>query len=300
MKILISGGTGFIGTHLCNHFLKQNDEVTVLTRNLNRKFIDKVKLVSELDTSQQYDCIINLAGEKLNNKRWSEKFKKIIYDSRIETTKKIISFIENTPIKPKLFLSGSAIGYYGTHKNRIFTEKTISNDSSFSSKLCQVWEQVASKAQEFGVRTIFLRTSIVLGKDGGIIKELFPLFNLNLGSIIGDGNQFMSWIHIDDYISAVQYIIDEPSYIGPINLTSPNVTTNKEFTQTFAKTLNKRQFLVLPKPLIKLIFGQMGKELLLDGQKVYPSKLMDSNFNFKFSNIHNALNDLLNKDKPKN
>lgn len=289
MKILITGGTGFLGKYLCQYFLANNDEVTVLTRYPERNFIPQVKLISKLDHQEYFEIIINLAGEKISNKRWTSSVKEKIYDSRIETTRKIIEYIKETPIKPRILLSGSAIGYYGTHKERIFTEKSITKDLCFPSILCKDWERIALKANKFGVRTVILRTGVVLANDGGMIAELLPSFKLNLGAIIGDGKQFISWIHIDDYLAAIIKIIDSTNIDGPINLTSPHPCTNKEFSEALAIALNKKLFLRLPKFLIKLIFGEMGEKLLLEGQKIYPAKLIDLDFNYKFSRIGEAL-----------
>ena len=295
MKILITGGTGFLGKYLCQYFLANNDEVTVLTRYPEKNFIPQVKLISKLDHQEYFEIIINLAGEKISNKRWTSSVKEKIYDSRIETTKKIIEYIKETPIKPRILLSGSAIGYYGTHKERIFTEKSITKDLCFPSILCKDWERIALKANKFGVRTVILRTGVVLANDGGMIAELLPSFKLNLGAIIGDGKQFISWIHIDDYLAAIIKIIDSTHIDGAINLTSPYPSTNKEFSEALAIALNKKLFLRLPKFLIKLIFGEMGEKLLLEGQKIYPAKLIDLDFNYKFSRIGEALRAICQK-----
>lgn len=294
MKILIAGGTGFIGKHLTKSFIKNGDKVTILTRNLNIKsIIENVEMIDKLDSQNYYDCIINLSGEKINNKKWSETFKKELYDSRINPTKSITDYIENAITKPKLFLSGSAISFYGTHPDRIFTEKSL-NGQNFSSKLCKDWEDIARKAVEFNVRTVFLRTGLVLGKEGGILKEMIPSFKLFLGMSIGSGKQFMSWIHIDDYIKAINYIINEPSISGPVNLVSPNPSTNQVFSETLAKALKTKMLLKMPEFVAKILFGEMAEELLINGQKVYPSKLVDADFNFSYPKLDNALNDLLN------
>lgn len=292
MKILITGGTGFLGKHICQYFLSKNDEITILTRNPNIKFTPEVKLISQLDTQEYFDMIINLTGEKINHKRWNDSTKKEIYDSRIETTRKIIEYIKQTPIKPRIFLSGSAIGYYGTHKERIFTEKSISKGLCFPSKLCKDWEKEALKANEFGVRTIILRTGVVLAKDGGMIAELLPMFNLNLGAVIGDGKQFISWIHIEDYLAALDKIIDSNHIEGPINMCAPNPCTNKELSLALAEALNKKLFIRLPKFFVKLLFGEMGEKLLIEGQKIYPAKLIDLDFDYKFPKIKEALKSL--------
>jgi uncharacterized protein (TIGR01777 family) len=233
MNILITGGTGFIGSALCAHLLKENNKIVILSR-YPEKIKHPIKAIadlSDLQDSDIFDVVINLAGEPIANKRWSDKQKNQIFSSRIDITEKLISYFEKLDNKPKLLISGSAIGYYGVGKTDNIIEEKEGGNNSFSSELCQKWEAVALKAEKLGIRTCLLRTGIVLGKNGGALsKMLFP-FKMCLGGIIGHGKQWMSWIHIDDLTGIILYCINHDNLKGAINGTSPNPVTNKEFTK---------------------------------------------------------------------
>jgi uncharacterized protein (TIGR01777 family) len=210
MKLLIVGGSGFIGQKLCTHFIKNNIKIDVLTRSLNNKKSpdNLVNFINELNPAgSDYDVIINLSGEPLNKNRWNDKVKQNIYNSRIQTTQKIINFIANSSVKPKLLISGSAIGFYGNHPTQIFTEDSPPADDGFTHKLCNDWEKIAKQAAQYGTRVCLLRTGIVLGKEGGALKEMIPPFRLGLGSSLGNGAQWISWIHIDDVVEAIEFLI---------------------------------------------------------------------------------------------
>lgn len=290
MHILITGGTGFIGTALCKQFIKLGFKVSILSRSTSHKQKQLSHIINNLNNiNQYYDVIINLAGEPLNRKRWNEKVKQEIYNSRINTTKQVISFIEKSQVKPKLLISGSAIGYYGSDLYKIFTEESIPTDTGFTNKLCNDWEQTALQASLYGVRICLIRTGIVLGKNGGALKELILPFKFGLGAILGNGKQWMSWIHLDDMVNAIIFLINNDSLHGTFNFTAPTPVTNKDFSKQLAKSLHRPCFLKLPNKIVKLIFGEMGETLLLNGQKVIPTKLIKSGYKFKFQNIAEAL-----------
>lgn len=265
-SLLITGGTGFIGTQLQQHFAQKNIAVTVLKRN---------QLIEG-----HFDAIINLAGHPLNKNRWNEKIKKLIYDSRINTTRHLVDYIKHTEKKPKLLISGSAIGYYDA-------------ENTFTHKLCKDWEEEACKAEQYGVRVCLMRTGIVLGKNGGALATMVPPFKLGLGAQLGNGEQWMSWIHMEDVVNIVDFIIHHPELNGPINFTAPNPVKHKAFVQLLAKTLHRPCLLKFPDGLVKILFGEMGQELLLNGKAILPDKILQTGYNFRFADLTDALRDLL-------
>jgi uncharacterized protein (TIGR01777 family) len=281
-KVVIIGGSGFIGRHLCQKLLKSNNyQVSIFTRNIKTyKIISTESVVDKLDITCHYDIIINLAGEKIDKQRWSKSFKNKLYSSRIDTTEMIISYIKSTNVKPELLISGSAIGFYG---------------GEFSHQLCFNWEQCALQAQQYGVSVALLRTGIVLDSNCGMLKKLLLPFKLGLGTIIGDGTQFMSWIHIRDYINITQLIIDKKCS-GVFNMVSENPVTNHDFSILLAQRLHRPLFLRLPKFLVKLIFGEMGQELMLDSIQVFPEQIAVLGYSFLFPTLDRALADILASD----
>ncbi len=292
MHILISGGTGFIGSQLCKHFLGTGNKISVLTRDISQKtkLPASVRLISELTESDEpYDAIINLAGEPLFKKRWNDKFKETLKNSRISTTQKIIDYIKSAKIKPQVLISGSAVGYYGNSADKIFTENSAPEARGFGHELCRDWEAVAMQAKEIGVRVCISRTGIVFGKNGGALKQMLTPFKLGLGAVLGNGEQWTSWIHMDDMVSAMDFLIQHPELSGPFNLTAPNPVTNKTLTKTLANTLHRPTFLKFPKVFVKILFGEMGEELLLAGQNVIPEKLIKAGFEFKYTSLEPAL-----------
>ncbi len=290
-NFLITGGTGFIGSKLTKELLNDDQNLTILTRNQkllknkqsNLKYVDNISNL-EFD----FDIIINLAGEPISN-RWTQKNKEQIYHSRIEITKKLVEKIIQSKTPPKLFISGSAIGYYGTANDQVFDENSKVNETNlFSQKLCIDWENEAKKAQD-KTRLVLIRTGVVIGKNKGILAKMTPPFKLGLGGKIGSGKQILSWIHIDDEISAINHIINNEEITGEINLPSASPVSNKEFSQILAKTLKRPCFFDMPEFMAKIAFGEMGQELILNGQAVIPQKLLETGYKFKFNTLEDAL-----------
>ncbi len=315
-RYLITGGSGFIGTALIKQLLLENNEVTVLTRNEVKTakhfatLIDaereeyqtknKVKTIASLDEinpDQSFDVIINLAGQGIADKRWNDAIKQQLIDSRIKTTQALYEYIKEATVKPDVFISGSALGYYGiTETDDAIDEEGGSNgatDDSFSSHLCQLWEAEAKNIEALGIRTCYLRTGIVLGKNGGALAKMLPPFKMALGGPIGNGKQWMSWIHLEDIVGLIRFAINNESISGPINGTAPEPVTNKNFTKTLGKTLRRPAIFPMPAFVVKLLFGQMGEELLLAGKQIVPKKMTQAGFQFKYSRLENALKDIL-------
>ena len=291
MNILITGGTGFIGSALCSRLLEENNKIVVLSRH-PEKIKSPIKAIADLNdlkNSDIFDVVINLSGEPIANKRWSDKQKHQIFSSRIDITEKLISYFEKSENKPKLFISGSAIGYYGIDKTDNVIEEKEKGDNSFSSELCQKWEAVALKAEKLGIRTCLLRTGIVLGENGGALSKMLLPFKMCLGGRIGHGKQWMSWIHIDDLIGIILYCINNDNLKGAVNGTSPNPVTNQVFTKTLGVALKRPTIFPMPAIVVKLLMGQMGEELLLAGKKIVPKKALDAGYTFKYKILEEAL-----------
>ena len=311
-RYLITGGSGFIGTVLIKQLLLENHDVTVLTRNevktaqhfaavIGAEREDyqtktNVKTVSSLDAinpDQTFDVIVNLAGQGIADKRWNDEIKQQLIDSRVETTQALYEFIKDTTVKPDVFISGSALGYYGLGETDEAINEEGGTDDSFSSHLCQLWEAEAKNIEALGIRTCYLRTGIVLGKNGGALAKMLPPFKMALGGPIGSGKQWMSWIHLEDIVGMIRFAIDNDTIKGPINGTAPQPVSNKEFSQTLGKVLKRPAIFPMPAFVVKLLFGQMGEELLLSGQKVIPEKLTQAGYQFKYPKLESALKDIV-------
>lgn len=302
MKFLVTGGSGFIGARLCQSLINAGHDVTILTRDKQKtasQFKGKVTLIDSLkETEDYYDVLINLAGESLSNGRWTKNKKKALYSSRLEITQALVDYIARVKQKPQLLISGSAIGYFGSSLTKEFTEEDLPIEKDFAHDLCQKWEDKAGQAKAYGVRVVCLRTGIVLGLDGGALsKMLFP-FTFCLGGKMGDGKQWMSWIHIDDLIGLMMHIINHPVLEGPLNGTAPTPVSNEAFTLALGKVMNRPVIFTLPAFLLKLLLGEMAEMLLLKGQKVIPQKAIQNNYVFQYSNIEEALKNIFDSRKP--
>jgi len=292
--LLITGGSGFIGSRLVPVLSGQGYAVTALTRypeKTARHFnqtVSTIKQLDVLDSSNFYDVVINLAGQGIADKRWTSAIKKQLRESRLLSTQKLIDYLQTTQRKPELLISGSAIGYYGDQGKKNIDEKS-SCGSGFSSKLCLDWEHEAQRAEALGIRTCYLRTGIVLGENGGALSKMLPAFKLGLGGPMGNGQQWMSWIHIDDLIGIILHVINNKDIKGAVNGTAPNPVTNKVFSSTLARVLKRPAFFPMPAFVLKLMLGEMAQELLLSGQRVMPKKMLDAAYDFQYAELEDAL-----------
>ena len=295
MNILITGGTGFIGVELTKFLTNNNCFVTIITRQIDKvttnNSIHFIKSISQINSNAELDIIINLAGAPID-RRWSENYKNILINSRISITKDIIELIKKLKNKPKLLISASGIGYYGVN-NKIPVDEKSSPTDSFTHTLCKIWEEEALKAMRYGVRVCITRLGIVLGKTGGALKKMLPVFKVGIGGKIGHGYQPFSWVHIDDVINIFNFLISNQKLNGIFNVTSPKPVTNKVFTETLGSILKKPTFFTLPPFLIKTIFGEMGNSILLNGLHVIPTKLNEYGYKFQFPIIGLALENIL-------
>jgi uncharacterized protein len=283
MQISMSGATGFIGDTLKNRFLEMGWSVNVINRQ-SLELQDTEFLEQKIEGS---DAVINLAGAPLL-KRWNEHYKQEIYDSRIVTTRKIATAIRYAQRKPRVFISGSAIGIYDSTETH--TEESHGFAEDFMGKVCIDWEHEALEASSF-TRVVLFRTGLVLGKNGGALETMYRPFRLGLGGTIGNGKQAFSWIHATDLINAFLYTIENENLSGPVNAVAPEPTTNYHFTKTFGKVLLQPAILRVPEFGLKLIYGE-GAGAIISGKKVLPGKLLKAGFNFRFPTIEKALVDL--------
>ena len=294
--ILVTGGSGFIGRNLCKMLANSGYQVVALSRSpvIAAKVLPNlVQIIDDLNQlNQPVDIVINLAGEPIADHRWSEKRKEKITQSRIQTSQTLFEYFRHSDKPPAIVISGSAIGYYGggLAGNEPVAEDGAA-DSNFSSQLCSKWENTAQQFENLGSRVCFLRTGIVLGEQGALSK-LLPAFKLGLGGPIASGQQWMPWIHIDDMVKIIVYAIEQ-EITGPINCTAPQPVTNREFAKTLGKVLKRPAIVPMPAVAVRLLFGQMGDELMVQGQCVIPQKLQQQGFEFKYNDLHSALSQLL-------
>lgn len=297
LNILISGATGVIGSALIPFLSTGGHQVKRLVRQ-NPKNNDVLwnPMSAELDSAKLggIDTVIHLAGEHIGRGRWTPEKKRIIVESRTKGTELIAKTAANMNLMPKTLICASAIGYYGDQGECQLTENACCG-GEFISEVCDQWEKAAAPAIDKGIRVIFLRIGIALTPMGGALERLLPTFNLGLGAKIGNGSQYMSWISIDDVIGAIYHVINDEQIQGPINLVSPNPVTNAQFTATLGKVLGRPAAMTIPALAIQLAFGQMGKEVLLSGTRVFPEKLTESGYRFRHPMLESALSHLLGK-----
>ena len=288
MNIAMSGATGFIGSHLSRAFGDKGWKVVPLGREdlkgTDGDFLKKL---------EGADVVINLAGASIAE-RWTEEYKEVMYSSRIDTTRKIVNALGRMNIKPRLFISTSAIGIYDTEGEH--TEEDTHYADDFLGNLALDWEHAALKAGELGVRTVIFRFGVVLGLDGGALQKMLIPFRIGLGGIIGHGKQPFSWVHIEDLIRAYITVIEHEPYQGLYNLTSPHPTTNEGLTKALGHALRKPAFMHVPAFVFRLQLGE-GAKVLLEGQRVLPKRLLESGFTFRFTEIKAALEDLVGKGR---
>lgn len=298
-KILISGASGTIGSALVPFLRTCGHEVIRLVRkkeNLldDEIFWDPYNGVLDLEKAGPFDAVINLNGIDISRGRWTKSQKKKIIDSRIIPTRLLVKKMADLDSKPDVFISSSAIGFYGEGKNKILSETADMGDS-FISKVCKQWEDASMDAQKVGIRTIQLRIGVVLTPAGGALKRMELPFKTGCGVKLSHGRQYMSWISMDDAVSGILHILNDHKIQGPVNLTAPNPVTNKKFSKILASVFSKKVFFVIPKFVVLALWGKLGKETLLTSARVRPGKLLDSGFSFQHETLLSALKDMLGR-----
>jgi hypothetical protein len=297
MHILITGGTGLIGRHLCKALLAQGHELTVFNRNpasVPAKCgagVHALAALADWKPDRFFDAVINLAGEPIVDARWTEQRKRVLRDSRVALTEELVRRIAAAERKPTVLLSGSAVGYYGGRGDEMLDE-TSGAGNDFPARLCVDWEAAASAAEQLGVRVCLSRTGLILSKEGGLLARMLPPFRLGMGTRVGDGRQWMSWVHIDDYVAMALRLLHDETMRGPYNITSPAPVTNAEFTATLATVLRRPAPFVAPAALLRLTMGESAG-MLLEGQRMLPKRLLAAGLTFRFGALDAALRDLL-------
>lgn len=295
MKILMTGGTGFIGGALTRRLARQGHSVLVLTRrtsHFDSKNISYINSLHEIPESDHCECFINLAGENMARKRWNDERKAALVESRVGTTRALFGLAGRLDSPPSVLLSASAVGYYGHQGDERLGEDARPVDG-FSHRLCQTWEDEARRFEELGSRVCLMRFGVVLDREGGAFSELAGSARFGIGSWLGDGAQWLSWVHREDVLAAIDYLLAGENLSGAYNLSAPEPVTNRGFCDELAR--HGRGFVKLPVPAValRLALGEMAEELLLHGQRAVPRRLLASGFRFRYDTLAEALPDLL-------
>jgi uncharacterized protein (TIGR01777 family) len=303
VRVLITGGTGFIGGAVVRQLSDLGHSIIVLSRRTEppHGLKENVRLVHwrgpEEDIPDeafdQIDAVINLAGESIGSGRWSVARKNRIFDSRILTTRHLAAKIAAMTAKPRLFISGSAVGYYGPHGDEEITEASPPG-SDFLAVVCSHWEEEAKTVVRHGVRLALLRTGVVLGPGGGALPRMMLPFELFVGGPVGSGRQVLSWIHRDDLVGLIRFVLDNDHVSGPINATAPGPVTNRQFARVLGRVMGRPAFLPTPGFLLRLALGEMS-ELVLAGQRVVPKRALEYKFAFQYPELEGALRNVLGR-----
>ena len=303
-KIIVTGATGLIGRKLCSKLLEQGNEITIFTRNPEaaKKVMRGAKKYVKWnynnpeewkDYLNETDSVIHLAGTNIGAKRWNNKFKKELFNSRIESTRQLVNIIKNCENKPKSFITASAVGFYGDRADEVLIEKS-NTGKDFLSNLCSEWEKEAEKIEDQNVRRVSLRIGLVLNNEGGVLKKFLPPFKIFLGGPLGNGKQWFPWIHIEDLINILIHTIKTESLQGPVNIASPGIVRMNDFATSLGKVLQRPSFFQVPKFILKIAVGEFA-DAIISGQKVSVDKLLNSGYNFRFTDLEKALKNLLEK-----
>ncbi len=296
MNILITGGTGFIGKALCRQLYAQGHTLYVVSRHpdqVNAMIGHTVNAAADPFgwLEQPMDVVINLAGAPIADARWSDERKQLLLNSRLGPTQQLVNYIEQADHKPKVMISGSAIGYYGAHGSEKVPETGGCHDE-FAHQLCLAWEAEAIAAENHGVRVCILRTGLVLEADGGLLARLLPPFKLGLGGRLGKGKHYMPWIHRQDLLNIIFFLIQREDLSGAFNGTAPTPVRNDTFSRILAGTLKRPLLMPLPAFALRLAFGEMS-EMLLTGARVVPERLLQNGFEFQYKTLRPALQQIL-------
>ncbi|MHC4441393.1 MAG: TIGR01777 family oxidoreductase [Planctomycetota bacterium] len=295
--IAVTGASGLIGKRLSAYLDHLGCRMIHLVRRTpdpNTNQIPWNPDQGELNPAglEGIDTVINLAGENIASSRWSTAQKQAILTSRTQSTQLISQTIAGLQLKPKVFISASAVGYYGNRNDQAITEQSPPG-TGFLADVCQQWEQATQAARQAGIRVVNLRIGMVLAAEGGALKQMLTPFKLGLGGVIGSGKQYISWIAIDDLVRIIEFLISADDIYGPVNAVTSHPVTNTQFVKTLGKLLNRPTLFPLPATIVRLRFGQMGQTLLLAGAKVLPEKLQSAGFQFQYPQLDQALQHLL-------
>jgi uncharacterized protein len=297
-RVLVSGASGPIGRALLPTLSANGAHVTRLVRKESQHAAGYEHRIAwdpaqpfTPDALSGFDAVIHLAGESIVG-RWNETKKKKIRDSRVLGTQNLAQALTHAKDKPQVFICSSAIGYYGNREDEVLTEQSA-RGSGFLAELCQEWETAARAPAEVGIRTVLMRTGVVLSPEGGALGKMLPAFKMGLGGRIGDGRQWMSWIDVQDLVGAIHHILKSDLLYGPVNMVAPKPVTNTEFTKTLANVLSRPAIVPLPAAAVRLILGEMGETVLLGSQRVEPTQLVTSGYPFRFRTLRSSLENTL-------
>jgi len=291
MKVLIAGASGLIGSALIPPLEAEGAEVTRLVRSTpkpgeiewhpNQDAMDPARL-------EGFDVVINLAGENVAAGRWTEDQKRKIHDSRVNGTHLLSEAMAKLAQRPRVFLCASATGFYGDREDEVLDEHSDSG-GGFLAGVCREWEKATEPAVAAGVRVVNLRFGVIISREGGMLAKLLTPFKMGMGGKVGSGKQFISWVAIDDVVSAIKLALNDETFRGPVNVVSPNPVTNEVFTKTLGHVLSRPTALAMPAFAARLAFGEMADEMLLTSQYVVPKRLADAGFQYKYPELEGAL-----------
>jgi uncharacterized protein (TIGR01777 family) len=293
MKIVITGGTGFLGSALAESLAAEGHDVVSISRAAGGTY----KGVRHLSGPSGYqeidgaDAVVNLAGAGVADKRWTPARKDLLLSSRLAVTSAVAGACARAVRKPNVLISGSAIGFYGSNLSDRFDESSPAGDD-FLARRCAKWEDAARPVEASGVRCVLARTGLVLGRNGGLLKKMAPPFKMFAGGPVGSGRQWMSWIHLDDWIAIVRLAISSDAIRGPVNLVAPNPVTNREFSHALGRALHRPSFMPLPELAVRMIFGELADGALVASQHVTPKVAQSAGYQFKYSDVREALQEI--------
>ena len=295
MKVLVTGASGLIGSALSKFLTAGGHSVIRLQRKNfepESPVWDLENCINDLARNREKYAVVHLAGENIADGRWSKKKKDRILNSRVHGTKFLAAYFAGTDFKPELIISASAVGFYGERGTEIIDE-SFASGSGFLAGVCQQWEDSVNIAEEAGIRVVNARFGAVLSSSGGALRKMLLPFKMGLGGIIGSGEQYFSWVSIDDAVRIIQHIIADDSIRGPVNFAAPNAVSNREFTKTLGRVLRRPTILPLPAFAARLAFGEMAEELLLTSTRVYPKKIVEFGYKFLHPELGEALKHIL-------
>lgn len=297
MHILLTGGTGLIGRRLSRQWSAAGHRLTVLSRHPERVGSLCGEAVRGIASFEAYgdeplDVVVNLAGEPIADRPWTPRRKALLWDSRVRLTERLVEWLEGRTQRPELLISGSAVGWYGDAGERPLDEFSSAAGEDFASELCLAWEQIAVEAEALGIRVVRLRTGLVLAPEGGFLKRMLPAFRLGLGGQLGSGRQWMSWVHIEDMLGLIDFLLHQSQASGPYNACAPQPVRNRDFTRALGQALHRPTFMAVPGFVLRLALGELSL-LLLGGQRVAPKRLLEAGFVFRYNDLPAALADVL-------
>jgi uncharacterized protein (TIGR01777 family) len=303
-RVIITGATGFIGKALCKQLVEEGYDVVALSRDPKKgseSLPNQVKAIEwDSKTSEGWAdhadgsyAIINLAGENIGAGRWTQRKKHKILESRLNAGKAVVQAVEQISNKPRVVIQASGIGYYGDRGDEIL-EESSSSGTGFLTEVAKPWEESTKKVASFGVRHVIIRTGVVLGSNGGFLSRVLLPFRLFIGGHLGSGRQWISWIHIDDEVRAIRFLMEKEDSQGVFNLTAPNSLTSKDFFSLLGRVMRRPSWLPIPGFVLRPALGEMAKELILSGQRAMPKRLLESGYEFLYPDAESALREILN------